>query len=138
MSGPVARFKDTFNRLGSGSLWLLEDLYADDLFFEDPLHRIHGLPALRTYLARLYAGVIHCAFTFEHEVVAADQAMLTWTMHLAHASVGRGNPVHLPGASHIRFTDKVHYHRDYFDVGALLYERVPLLGAVIRAVKARV
>ncbi len=137
MSGPVARFKDTFTRLRSDSLWLLDDLYADDLQFEDPLHRIEGLRDVRAYFTRLYAGVIHCAFTFEDEVVAADQAMLTWTMHLVHARLGRGTPVELPGASHIRYGNKVRYHRDYFDVGGLLYERVPLLGAVIRAVKAR-
>jgi hypothetical protein len=28
-------------------------------------------------------------------------------------------------------------HRDYFDLGAMLYEQLPLLGAVVRTLKGR-
>jgi len=31
----------------------------------------------------------------------------------------------------------VTYHRDYFDLGALIYERVPVLGGLIRGIKGR-
>ncbi|HGP4674712.1 TPA: nuclear transport factor 2 family protein, partial [Vibrio cholerae O1] len=32
---------------------------------------------------------------------------------------------------------KVTYHRDYFDMGEMLYEQLPVLGQVIRAIKRR-
>jgi hypothetical protein len=32
---------------------------------------------------------------------------------------------------------KICYHRDYYDLGALLYERIPILGSLIRSIKAR-
>jgi len=137
LSRSVETFKDTYNRLTRSSLSLLDILYDESVLFEDPLHRIQGLPALRAYFERLYADVHSCRFTFEAEVAQADQAFLTWTMHLRHRRFHPGETLHLPGASHIRFTDKVVYHRDYFDVGALLYERVPLLGPLVRALKSR-
>jgi hypothetical protein len=138
MSQPVETFKDVFNRLHGRTLALLDDLYDAGIVFKDPLHEIQGLPALRRYFERLYEGVRHCSFTFEDEVVGEHRAMLTWTMHLEHAGLCRGRRLHLPGASHIRFADKVQYHRDYFDVGALLYERVPLLGPLVCVIKSRV
>jgi hypothetical protein len=46
--------------------------------------------------------------------------------------------VTVPGSTHIKYREKVHYHRDYFDAGALLYEQIPLVGFMIRAIKARV
>jgi len=41
--------------------------------------------------------------------------------------------------SHLRFLDdgRVNDHRDYFDMGEFIYERVPVLGRIIRAIKNR-
>ena len=33
--------------------------------------------------------------------------------------------------------DRVHFHQDYFDAGALLYEHLPLMGGAIRWLKGR-
>ncbi len=137
MSNPVDLFKSTFNRLNRGNMALLDALYARDVVFTDPFHHIEGLAGLRAYFARQYEGVIRCSFTFEDQVVQGRTAMLTWTMHLEHARISTGETIHLPGASHIRFADKVTYHRDYFDAGEFIYERLPVVGALIRAIKGR-
>jgi ketosteroid isomerase-like protein len=137
MGTPVELFQSTFNRLNSHNMALLDDLYADNVVFTDPFHHIEGLVPLRAYFARQYEGVIRCTFTFEEQVVQGQSAMLAWTMHLDHARFCKGQTIHVPGSSHIRFAGKVVYHRDYFDAGALLYERIPLLGAVVRRVKSQ-
>ncbi|MFM7841669.1 MAG: nuclear transport factor 2 family protein [Nitrospira sp.] len=137
MSPQVELFKSTFNSLTSANVALLDNLYASNVVFADPFHHIAGLPALRAYFLRQYEGVIRCTFTFEEQVVQRGTAMLTWTMHLEHARISKGETIHLPGASHIRFTDKVTYHRDYFDAGEFLYERLPVVGGLIRAIKGR-
>lgn len=137
MSQPVETFKSVFNRLDRSSLHLLDELYADDVEFRDPLHRIRGLPRLREYFAQQYEGVIRSRFVFEDEVVEGRRAMLTWTMHLEHSRFAQGEVIRLPGASHIRFTRKVVYHCDYFDLGAFVYERIPIIGGVIRFIKGQ-
>jgi hypothetical protein len=134
----VPRFQEAFQDLRRDNLGMLDGIYARDLLFEDPLHRIEGLPALKTYFARLYDGVETIRFEFGDVLEGPGQAMLTWTMHMRHRRLRAGESLALPGASHIRFSDRVHYHRDYFDVGALLYERLPVLGSLVRAVRARV
>jgi hypothetical protein len=134
----VARFQRIYQDLRRDTLSLLDEVYAADVLFEDPLHRIEGLPALKAYFARLYEGVDTIGFEFGEVMEGPGQAMLTWTMHMKHRRLRAGESLALPGATHIRFGNRVHYHRDYFDAGALLYERLPLLGGIVRAVRARV
>jgi hypothetical protein len=41
------------------------------------------------------------------------------------------------GVTLIRFTDRIYYHEDFFDLGAMLYQHVPVLGSVIRYLNNR-
>ena len=59
-------------------------------------------------------------------------------MQLNHPRLNAGAAVTVPGSTLIRFRDKVFYHRDYFDAGAMVYEQLPLIGMLIRAIKGRV
>lgn len=131
---PVAVFQQVFHTLKPDRAMALETLYADDILFVDPLHRIEGLEALRRYFARLNAGLLSGTFEFAPALIAGNAAMLPWTMHLKLKR--RRQPVIVPGCSYLHFSDRIRYQRDYFDAGVLLYENVPLLGFAIRRVKA--
>jgi len=134
----LARFMEVYQALRHDNLDLLGEVYDAQVVFEDPLHRVEGLDALTAYFERMYAGVESIRFEFGDVVEGRGQAMLTWTMYMQHRRLRRGEQLDLPGATHIRFGRKVDYHRDYFDAGALLYERLPLLGGVVRAIRRRV
>jgi hypothetical protein len=134
----LSRFREIYQVLDKDHLHLLDEVYAADVVFEDPLHRIEGLDALRDYFARMYQGVESIRFDFGAVLHTPDEAMLTWTMHMRHRRLRRGETLALPGATHVRFGARVHHHRDYFDAGALLYERLPLIGSLVRAVRSRV
>jgi SnoaL-like domain len=134
----IDRFIKTYQQLNIHSLGLLGQLYRDDVRFQDPFRRVTGLPALIDYFADLYRHVESCSFTFEDSVMQGQAASLTWTMALKHPRLKGGALVTVPGSTFIKFHDKVFYHRDYFDGGAMLYEHLPLIGFVIRAIKERV
>jgi hypothetical protein len=134
----LERFQQTYQRLNAQSLGLLGQLYSDDVSFQDPFRRIAGLPALTDYFTELYRHVESCSFTFGDSVVQGQSASLTWTMSLKHPRLNGGRLVTVPGSTFIRFHDKVCYHRDYFDGGAMLYENLPVVGFVIRAIKERI
>ena len=139
MSAHLDRFKTTFNQLNKDTLRLLEDIYTPDVQFRDPVHELNGLSALRDYYGRLYDGVVSCHFDFEAEVIQDQQGMLVWIMRFQHARFRRGETLELRGVSHLKFRDdgKVFQHHDYFDMGEFIYERVPVLGGVIRTIKNR-
>jgi len=139
MSRPLDRFRNVFNQLDKNHLDLLEQIYTPDVKFRDPVHTLNGLPALRDYYSRLYEGVLSCQFTFEAEVIESQQGMLAWVMRFQHRRFRAGETLELSGISQLQFLDdgRVHNHRDYFDMGEFIYERVPVLGSVIRTIKKR-
>lgn len=121
-------------------LHVLPDIYSDDIQFRDPLHAVNGLNNLTDYFNGMMDNLLECRFEFHHslEAVERGEAILFWTMHYRHKKIAGGKALELTGNSHLLFNDKVYYHRDYFDAGSMLYEHLPVLGAVIRYIKKRV
>lgn len=131
----VAQF---YAQLNKHNLHTLQDIYHDDIVFEDAAHRIEGYSSLAEYFDSLYRNVERCDFAIHEQHQSGQNAFLTWTMHLQHPKLAGGRVVHVSGMSHLKFQDaKVIYHRDYFDLGEMLYEQLPLLGSVIRTIKRR-
>lgn len=135
----VERFKALYHVLDAEHL-AYEDfaaVYAENLQFVDSFHAIDGLDAYIAYCAEMYANLKMISFDFKDEFIKPSEAMLTWTMTYAHPRLNRGREISVEGASLLRFDEKIHYHRDYYDGGELLYEHVPLLGSVIQGLKKR-
>ena len=60
-------------------------------------------------------------------------------MTYVHQHLNSGEAITVQGHSLIMGdNDKVVYHRDYIDLGQMLYENVPVLGAIIRWLKRRI
>jgi hypothetical protein len=131
---PVAVFRRVFTTLAPDREMPLDELYTPDIQFQDPLHRLEGLEQVRQYFARLNAGLVLGQFSFGEALIGETAAMMPWTMHLTLRRLKR--PIIVDGCSHLRFQQKVTHHRDYFDVGALVYEQIPLLGPIVRRIKA--
>jgi len=115
----------------------LSSIYRDDVVFRDPLYRIEGLHALMAHFGEMSRGLTQCRFRFEEASITHDGACLPWYMHYSHQSLKGGRPLQLRGCSLLRFSDKVFYHEDFYDMGAMVYEQVPLLGSLIRKIKSR-
>lgn len=137
MAELISHFKEIFNRLDARNLELLDQIYSPEVSFRDPVHQVQGLSALKDYYARLYTGVVSCRFDFEDEVIADGRCAIVWNMRFEHASFCRGQQLSLRGVSHLKFSEKVWHHEDFFDMGAFIYEKVPVLGGVVRAIKRR-
>ncbi len=125
-----------YESLCSNSLDELYELYSSDVYFEDPVHAIQGITALKNYFEKLFANVEKCQFRFHNSILEKDKLCLYWTMTLQHKSLNRGQKIFVEGSSFLKVRDdKVYYHRDYFDLGNMLYENIPLLGSVVKRVK---
>lgn len=131
-----------FNKLDTSCTKILYRLYTDDVIFIDPFHRIEGIHALEAHFSKLYENVTECRFTFHDQLAQGDNAYVTWTMHMRHPRLASGRTVAVEGCSQLAFSTKapqrVCYHRDYFDAGAMLYEQLPGLGSIVRWLKQRV
>ena len=115
----------------------LENLYDDRVVFCDPLHRIEGIAALKRYFAGMAEGLTECRFEFDEPTRAEGSACLPWYMHYAHRALNGGKPLTLRGCSLLHYGERVYYHEDFYDLGAMVYERAPLIGPLIRGLKSR-
>ncbi|NLS11460.1 nuclear transport factor 2 family protein [Vibrio sp. SM6] len=134
----VAGVATIYSQLNKSNLHLLESVYHPDVIFEDAAHRLEGWSALSDYFSTLYQNVIRCDFDIREQQQVDDSGFLIWSMTLEHPKLKRGEAVVVQGVSHLRFADGlVCYHRDYFDLGEMLYEHLPVLGVVVSAIKRR-
>ena len=132
------RVKEAYQSLAKDNLSDIETLYTPDIYFEDPSHAVQGKPALMGYFAKQFANLEKCSFKYHSTIVNDTDVFMTWTMFLNHPKLRRGETVRVEGASYLRTRNgKVYYHRDYFDLGSMLYENIPLLGRIIRKLKDR-
>jgi ketosteroid isomerase-like protein len=117
----------------------LSEIYSENIVFIDPAHKITGLVSLKDYFARLYDGLDAIEFDFTHQQRHGDVAYVEWLMVITHPRLRKGRPVRVAGVSRLEFDseDKVKMHRDYFDMGEMLYENLPLIGKVITSIKKR-
>jgi len=139
MNEPLTRFIDLYQQLDRQQLHRLPEVYAEQVTFIDPAHRIDGLAALTHYFAALYQRLGYCRFAIGSQQQQGKHAWLGWTMTFSHPRLRGGEPVTVEGATCLEFDEagKVCLHRDYFDLGAMLYEQLPLLGPLVRTIKGR-
>lgn len=138
-------FVDFYNRfsgqpspLGHLQQHGLEMLYHRQVRFIDPAHNLLGIDALNDYLSQLYQQVRSCHFALRDVVGDSDNMVVCWDMRLVHANLNRRGTIEVSGCSHLKWHQgKVIYHHDYFDLGKMLYEQLPLLGRLIRVIKRR-
>lgn len=136
----LSALKDFYEEMDKDKLSELSKFYHDDVIFRDPVQQVDGLKDLETYLAHSLENIDYCRFTFDDEIAGDNSAFLSWQMRFAHPKVLDGAEIIVPGVTHIMFDeeeDNIRQHIDYYDMGALIYEHVPVLGWLTGKVKER-
>ena len=128
-----------YKELNSENLYILRDVYSSDVQFIDPAHKIIGLEKLTEYFSALYKNVNSIDFEFRDIVQQDSSCYLQWNMTFSHKSLAGGGSIVVSGATFLKLNENkmVYYHRDFFDLGAMLYEHLPLLGRVLTTIKGR-
>ncbi|WP_345549474.1 nuclear transport factor 2 family protein [Microbulbifer aestuariivivens] len=139
MSGLIEELQQYYSDFSAvaGDSSLLDSLYDEKVVFRDPVHQVEGLPALKRYFSDMSGGLTSCRFEFDRSVLSEGGACLPWQMHFSHRQLQGGRELSLRGCSLLHFNDRVYYHEDFYDLGAMVYEQVPLLGSVVRGIKKR-
>lgn len=140
---PLQQFESFFSDFKNADLTRLSELYTPQVLFRDPVHEISGLAALSTYFANSQSAVAECRFEFLERIISSDagtanKCCYRWRMHYRHPRLKGGSKLELVGASILHLHDKILFHEDFYDMGAMLYEHLPLLGGAVRWLKSRV
>lgn len=131
-------FVEIYQSLSTDNLHLLEQVYHRQVTFVDPMHEIEGFDNLKQYFDALYTNLSSCEFIIEEVIEQPEQAAIYWKMTYCHSKLNKGQPIEVQGHSHIKGQDgKVVFHRDYIDLGAMLYEHLPVIGKLTKWIKKR-
>jgi hypothetical protein len=84
----------------------------------------------------MFAQVDGPRFIVTGSVLQDEHAFLTWDF-LFRMKRFSAEEQCIRGATHIRFANdgRVEFHRDYWDAAEELYEKLPVLGALMRGLK---
>lgn len=137
MNPTLEKFNQFYQQLNSADLSGLNQVYRFDIEFIDPVHHMHGIQALEQYFKNMMQDLIHCDFEIHQITEQEQQAYINWTMHFQHPRLNNSNTIHVDGVSHLKFDEQVYFHRDYYDVGAMLYENIPVLGGIVKGIRKR-
>ncbi len=118
------------------SLARLPELVTPDIHFVDPFNDVTGIAPLRRILARMFADLREPRFVVTHQAWSGEVCFLRWDFTARSQS---GAPWKIEGMSELRFAPdgKVARHVDHWDSGRQLYEKLPLIGAVLRLIRRR-
>lgn len=134
----LQRFVDFFNGLTKDGLDKITQIYAPDIHFIDPVHEIHGISALKHYLAHGYERLSFAEFVPQQGCIVSQQGFLSWQMQLQHPAIAKGKLITVKGCSELRFKDeKIIYHRDYYDLTEMVYQHLPLISGVTKFIKSK-
>ncbi|SMF47016.1 SnoaL-like domain-containing protein [Alteromonadaceae bacterium Bs31] len=132
----IESFKAYYRDIAKLNVDDMASLYHSEIVFKDPVHDLRGINELHSYMQNVSANVKRGRFEYLDQLVVPGKAYIKWNMYFEHSKLG-SKVIVVRGMSHVEFSEKIHFHEDVYDMGALLYEHLPLLGGATRWLKAR-
>ncbi|ALK90237.1 nuclear transport factor 2 family protein [Limnohabitans sp. 63ED37-2] len=128
-----------FETLSPQSVTQLHTVYDAQATFKDPFNEVQGLPEIERIFRHMYVALDQPHFVVTGQVVDGSQAFLTWEFRFRFKRFDTTTLQAVRGASHVVFNEQglVTMHRDYWDAAEELYEKLPVLGGVMRWLKKR-
>jgi steroid Delta-isomerase len=128
-----------FETLQPSSVQSMGDFYVADAYFKDPFNEVRELADIQRIFSHMYVALDKPHFVVTDRVVQGHQCFLVWDFKFSFKRFDTTTVQTVRGTSHLRFAPdgRVNYHRDYWDVAEELYEKLPLLGSLMRWLKKR-
>ena len=126
-----------YEKFSTENLAHLYEFYTQDIEFVDPVHKVDGILSLKHYFKKMAVNLSHYKIRYLEVLSGENSAYLTWEMDFAHKKICGGKMITVRGMSHLKFTNRIFYHEDCYDMGALLYKHLPVIGGITRTLKGR-
>ena len=135
----VARVIAFFETLTPQTLDALPTIYAADTRFKDPFNDVQGLDAVQRVFSHMFVALRQPRFVITRQVTQGEDCFITWDFYFYLGNYRRDVEQKIAGATHLVFDSEglVRVHRDYWDAAEELYEKLPLVGGLMRWLKHR-
>jgi ketosteroid isomerase-like protein len=138
----LQRVVDFFEQLQPADVARIADIYTADAQFKDPFNEVRGVPAIEAIFAHMFRELDAPRFVITQRVQQGAQCFVTWDFMFAMPRVDGGKTQTIRGATHFVLREeagvwRVAVHRDYWDAAEELYEKLPVVGSLMRWLKKR-
>lgn len=135
----ISRFARYFEQLQPADIARLGQYYAADARFKDPFNDVCGVPAIAQIFSHMFESLDQPRFVVTQQLQQGSDAFLSWDFTFRFKNFRRDQLQCIQGATHLKLDDAglVTLHRDYWDAAEELYEKLPLVGGLMRWLKAR-
>ncbi len=140
----VDELVQAFEQLQAHDISRMGDWYADDARFKDPFKDVQGLPAIQAIFQHMFDSLVQPRFVVTSRLVQGNHCFLVWDFLFRFKTMQTDVEQCIHGGSHLVFALtalgewRVQSHRDYWDPAEELYEKLPLVGGLMRWLKKRV
>jgi steroid Delta-isomerase len=134
----IARIVTLFEQLTPADIDRLGEFYTADARFKDPFNEVQGVPAIQQVFRHMYASLHEPRFVVRDVIVQGDQCFLSWDFVFRFKRFSREQQT-VRGGSQLQLDPigLITLHRDYWDAAEELYEKLPLIGSLMRWLKKR-
>ncbi len=124
-----------FESLDMESLNNLEAVFSDTATFKDPFNAVQGRRAIRQVFEHMFRTTRSPRFRVHDWMCSGRAALIRW--RFTCSLKGRG--IDVTGVSYVEFdhSGRVTSHTDYWDAAEGLYERLPVIGTLMRWLRGR-
>ena len=128
-----------FETLTEASVSNLPDYYVEDAYFKDPFNEVHGVKHIQHIFSHMYTALDKPRFIISNRIVEDNECFLVWDFKFYIKSYDKTKEQTIRGGSHLILNaeSKIVSHRDYWDAAEELYEKLPVVGALMRWLKKR-
>jgi len=136
------KFKDIahyFETLTPESVGQIKKLYAPTARFKDPFNDVRGTAEIERIFQHMYVSLTQPRFVIVAQIVDGSQAFFTWEFRFKFKRFDTQTEQVVLGTTHLVLDEQgqISLHRDYWDAAEELYEKLPVVGSLMRWLKGR-
>lgn len=135
----MARVVAFFEGLQPADLARMDAIYAPGARFKDPFNEVEGVDAVRGVFEHMFVALQAPRFVVTRVVSQGAHCFLTWEFRFRFQRHAPQQDQCILGASHLVLDaqGRIAVHRDYWDAAEELYEKLPVVGGLMRWLKRR-
>lgn len=139
LTASVQRTVLFFEQLKPDDLSHLPALYAPDARFKDPFNEVQGLTPITRIFSHMFDALDSPHFIVTGRILQDRQCFLSWDFRFRFKRYDTHTWRTVRGGTHLVFNHAglITLHRDYWDAAEELYEKLPLIGSLMRWLKRR-
>jgi hypothetical protein len=134
----IQRVIEQFENISPNTIDSLVTLYSEDAFFKDPFNEVKGHTKIKHIFTHMFTQVNNPRFVIKNTLENGSQACLIWEFIFQLKQSPNLDQV-IRGCTWMTFNKAllITEHRDYWDAAEELYEKIPVLGGLMRWLKKR-